>query len=158
MAPSSVFEEIEPSGRLEQLLTYWQRMGGGGMPRRNQIDLMEMSPALMPHVFLVDVLEEGRSFRWRLIGQHIIRHAGSDDTGLDLDISIAPAMRATIVGHYQQVVRERRPLCHRGDFPGRDLRAYRYERLLLPVLAVDGLSIDTVLGAAVFTPSPHTEP
>jgi hypothetical protein len=151
VAPSRVFEEIEPTGRLEQLQTYWRRMGGGSIPRRNQIDLMEMSPALLPHAFLVDVLEEGRRFRWRLIGQHIVRHAGTDDTGLDLEISIAPAMRETIIGHYQRVVRERQPLCHRGDFPGRDLRAYRYERLLLPVLAIDGESIDTVLGGAVFS-------
>jgi hypothetical protein len=149
--PTSVFEEVEPAGRLEQLLTYWQRLAGGGVPRRNQIDLMEMSPSLLPHVFLVDVLEDGRRFRWRLIGQHIVRHAGTDDTGLDLDISVAPAMRETIIGHYQRTVREGRPFCHRGDFPGRDLRIYRYERLLLPVLSVDGTSVDTVLGGAVFS-------
>lgn len=154
MAFPGVFEEIEPEGRLAQLLAYWERVGKGGIARRDQIDLMDMNPVLLPHVFMVDVLEEGRRFRWRLIGQHIVRHAGTDDTGLYLEISIAPVMRETIIGHYQQVVRERRPICHRGDFPGRDLRIYRYERLLLPVLAVDGASVDTVLGGAVFTPGP----
>lgn len=154
MAAPGVFEEIEASGRLAQLLAYWERLGGGGVPRRSQIDLMEMNPGLLPHVFMVDVMEGGTRFRWRLIGQHIVRHAGTDDTGLDLDISIAPVMRGTILGHYQRVVRERRPLCHRGDFPGRDLRTYRYERLLLPVLSVDGTFVDTVLGGAVFTPGP----
>jgi len=150
------FEEVEPSGRLEQLLAYWQRLGGGGLPRRTQIELMEISPSVLPHVFLVDALEDGRRFRWRLIGQHIVRHAGTDDTGLDLEISIAPAMRETIIGHYRQVVAERRPLSHRGNFHGRDLRPYRYERLLLPVLAADGASVDTVLGGAVFSPGAHT--
>lgn len=154
--PQPVFEEIEPQGRLVLLLAYWQRLGGGEMPRRTQIDLMEISAAVLPHVFLVDVLEEGRRFRWRLIGQHIVRQAGTDDTGLDLGISIAPAMRDTIIGHYKQVIRERRPLSHRGGFIGRDQRTYRYERLLLPVLSADGTWIDTVLGAAVFSPQPHT--
>lgn len=158
MTASSFFEEIEPSGRLAQLFAYWQKVGNGGIPRRTDIDLMEMNPALLPYIFLVDVMEEGRRFRWRLIGQYIVRHAGSDDTGLDLDISIAPAMRDTIIGHYRQVVTERRPLSHRGNFPGRDLRTYRYERLLLPVLAADGKSVDTVLGGAVFTAGLHTIP
>ncbi len=158
MTASSIFEEIEPSGRLGQLFAYWQKIGKGGLPRRTDIELMEMNPSVLPHVFMVDVMEEGRRFRWRLIGQHIVRHAGSDDTGLDLDISIAPAMRGIIIGHYRRVVGERRPLCHRGEFPGRDLRTYRYERLLLPVLAADGNSVDTVLGGAVFTAGLHTSP
>lgn len=156
--PGAHFDDIQPTGRLAQLLSYWQRLKPGGLPLRRDIDLMGMNPAILPHVFLVDVLEEGQRFRWRLIGQHIIRHAGTDDTGLDLGISVAPHMRPTIIGHYQQVVRERRPLCHRGNFIGRDGRAYHYERLLLPVLADDGAAIDTVLGGAVFVADEHTLP
>ncbi len=152
------FGDIQPTGRLAQLLSYWQRLRPGGLPLRRDIDLMGMNPAFLPHVFLVDVLEDGRRFRWRLIGAHIVRHAGTDDTGLDLDISVAPHMRPTIIGHYQQVVRERRPLCHRGDFTGRDGHDYHYERLLLPVLADDGASVDTVLGGAVFAVEAHTAP
>jgi hypothetical protein len=111
---------------------------------------MEMAPALLPHIFLVDVLDDGQCFRWRLIGRHIVRHAGSDDTGLDLGISIAPEVRPIVIGHYREVVRGRRFLSHRGNFIGRDGRAYRYERLLLPVLAAEGSAVDTVLGGAVF--------
>ncbi len=132
----------------------WRDLVPGGLPGRQHLDPVRIGSSLLPHVFLTDVLDGGNRFRWRLIGQHIVRHAGTDDTGLDLDISIAPVMRGTILGHYQRVVRERRPLCHRGDFPGRDLRTYRYERLLLPVLSVDGTFVDTVLGGAVFTPEP----
>jgi hypothetical protein len=150
------FEAVQPSGRLAQLLDYWQQLEPGGLPRRTDIDLMEMNPVLLPHVFLVDVLEDSQRFRWRLIGKHIIRNAASDDTGLDLEVSIAPSMRPTIIGHYQQVVRERRPLCHRGEFIGQDGRVYSYERLLLPVLAADGRAVDTVLGGAVFEAERHT--
>jgi hypothetical protein len=145
-----VFEQIEPSGRLAQLLAYWQGVRPGALPRRRDIDLMTIGTALLPYIFLVDVLESGRRFRWRYIGTHITRHAASDDTGLDLEISVAPRLRETIIGHYRRVVSERRPLCHRGDFIGSDERVYRYERLLLPVLADDEASIDTVFGGAVF--------
>ncbi len=152
------FGDAAPTGRLAQLLAYWQRLKPDGLPLRRDIDLMGMNPAILPHVFMVDVLDGGQRFRWRFIGAHIVRHAGTDDTGLDLDISVTPHMRSTIIGHYQQVVRERRPLCHRGNFVGRDRRNYHYERLLLPVLADDGASIDTVLGGAVFAAEAHTLP
>lgn len=152
------FGDTAPTGRLAQLLAYWQRLKPGGLPSRRDIDLMGMNPAILPHVFLVDVLDSGQRFRWRFIGAHIVRHAGTDDTGLDLDISVTPHMRSTIIGHYQQVVRERQPLCHRGNFVGRDRRSYHYERLLLPVLADDGASVDTVLGGAVFAAETHTLP
>jgi len=154
--PHSAFEEVEPTGRLAQLFEYWQKLRPGALPRKTDIELMEISPSVLPHVFLVDVLENSTRFRWRLIGKHIVRHAGTDDTGLDLGISIAPAMRSVILDHYQRVVNERHALCHRGRFVGRDHRTYGYERLLLPVLAADGASVDTVLGGAVFVVDPHT--
>lgn len=152
------FGDIAPRGRLAQLLSYWQRLRPGELPSRSDIDPMGMNPAFLPHVFLVDVLDGGQRFRWRLIGAYIVRHAGTDDTGLDLDISVTPHMRPIIISHYQQVVRERRPLCHRGDFVGRDGRRYHYERLLLPVLADDRASIDTVLGGAVFATDSNESP
>ncbi len=152
------FDDAAPTGRLAQLLAYWQRLNPGGLPLRRDIDLVRMNPAILPHVFIVDVLDGGQRFRWRFIGAHIVRHAGTDDTGLDLDISVTPSMRATIIGHYQQVARGRQPLCHRGDFVGRDRRTYRYERLLLPVLADDGAYVDTVLGGAVFAAEAHASP
>jgi hypothetical protein len=48
------------------------------------------------------------------VSTEIIRHSGTDDTGLDLEISVMPKMRATVLAHNRQVVRERRPLAHRG--------------------------------------------
>ena len=138
MAEPPAFAEVEPEGRLAQLLDYWKSLRPGDLPRRTDIDLMGMSPTLLPHIFMVDVIDDGARFRWRLIGTHIVRHAGSDDTGLDLDISIAPAMRPVILGHYRRAVASRHAICHRGDFGGRDGRTYRYDRLLLPVLAEIG--------------------
>lgn len=145
----SVFETIEPSGRLAQLVAYWRRLVPAGLPGRQHVDPVEIGATLLPHIFLADVLDDGRRFRWRLIGTHIVNHAASDDTGRDLDATIAPEMRETIIGHYRETMRTRRPLCHRSEFVGRDRRVYRYERVLMP-LAGDGSAIDMILGGAVF--------
>jgi len=143
------FETVEASGRLGQLLAYWRDLAPGRIPGRCHVDPISIGPALLPYIFLTDVLDGGRRFRWRLIGTHIVNHAGSDDTGHELEATIAPQMRQTIIGHYREVVRERQPLCHRSEFVGRDRRIYRYERLLLP-LAANGQTVDMILGGAVF--------
>jgi hypothetical protein len=145
----SLLLAIEPAGRLADLLVYWRGLVTGRLPGRADIDPLDIGASLLPHVFLADVLEGGGRFRWRLIGTHIVTHALTDDTGKDFEVSIAPAMRATIIEHYRKVVISRRPLCHRGSFTGRDGRGYRYDRLLLP-LAADGMTVDMILGGAVF--------
>lgn len=152
------YEETRPSGKLALLLDHWLQLCAAGLPRRRDIDLMRLDASLLPHVFLLDVLDGGARFRWRLIGTEIVRHSGTDDTGLDLEISVMPKMRPTVLAHNRQVVSERRPLAHRGDFVSRDRRIHRFERLLLPVLADAGDVVDTVLGGAVFTPGLHTTP
>lgn len=146
----TAFEEIEPTGKLTQLLDYWRHLRPRDLPRRTDIDLMRLAPELLPNVFLVDVLEQGQRFRWRLIGTQIVQHAGTDDTGLDLEIGVIPAMRAEVMAQNRQVVRERRPLCHRGYFVSRGLQFHRYERVMLPVLSDDGTHVDTILGCSVF--------
>jgi len=152
----SVFETIEPSGRLAQLVAYWRHLVPSGLPGRRHLDPVMIGAALLPHIFLADVLDGGRRFRWRLIGTHIVNHAASDDTGRDLDATIAPGMRETIIGHYRETIATCRPLCHRSEFIGRDRRVYRYDRVLMP-LADDGTTVDMILGGAVFGRLPETD-
>jgi hypothetical protein len=148
-AQDPVFEKIEPAGKLSRLRDYWQGLVPSGLPGRQHIDPLAIGSSLLAHVFLADVIEGGMRFRWRLIGTHIVTHAGTDDTGQELDATVAPRLRDTIIGHYRLVTLERRPLCHRSEFIGRDKRVYRYERLLLP-MAADGATVDMIFGGAVF--------
>ncbi len=104
---------------------------------------------MLPYVFLADVLDGGQRFCWHLVGTRIVSHAGTDDTGKELGATGAPGTRDAIIGHYRQVARDRQPLCHRSEFVGQGGRAYRYDRLLLP-MASDGAAVDMIFGGAVF--------
>lgn len=146
---ASIFMEIAPPGKLAALLAFWQRLVPSGLPGRQHLDPIAIGPALLPYVFLADVLDGGQQFRWRLIGTHIVSHAGADDTGKELSATVAPGTRDTIIGHYRQVARDRQPLCHRSEFVGQDGRVYRYDRLLLP-MAADGVTVDMIFGGAAF--------
>ena len=148
-AQGSIFEEIEPPGKLAAILAYWRNLVPAGLPGRQHIDPITIGTGLLPHIFLTDVLDGGARFRLRLIGTHIVSHAGTDDTGQELDATVVPRLRDTIIGHYRLVALERRPLCHRSEFVGQDKRVYRYDRLLLP-MAADGETVDMIFGGAVF--------
>ena len=64
---------------LRALHRYWLgKCDGRNHPARVDIDPTEI-PALLPHVMLVEVLDRGRKFRFRLVGTAVAR--GKDPTG-----------------------------------------------------------------------------
>lgn len=64
---------------LRRLHRYWlSKRGARAHPARADIDPTEI-PALLPFLMLVDVLDQGRKFRFRLVGTAVAR--GRDPTG-----------------------------------------------------------------------------
>lgn len=66
---------------LLDLHDYWQsRRGAQAFPARADIDPVDI-PALLEHLLLVDVLQDPLDFRYRLVGGHIVHHAGHNIQG-----------------------------------------------------------------------------
>jgi len=135
---------------LRRLLEYWQtkRRTLGRLPARADIDPLEMRFAL-GHLILADV-EHGDPirFRHRLIGTHIVEHAGYDATGLYIDEVPDTDLAKHVIPSYRRVVTTREPVSERirGVVGG---RATNLEMLRLP-LSVDGQRVDMVLTGAYF--------
>src|SRR5436190_2826857 len=80
--------------RLHQVHAYWQsRRAGRQMPSRSDIDPTDI-PGLLPFVFLVEVLNEPRDFRFRLAGTHFSEFAGMEVTGRTIGEVFPPAFNA----------------------------------------------------------------
>jgi len=63
------------------LIAYWDRhRENAPAPSRQHIDPVDI-PRLLPYVGLVDVLEGGACFRFRLVGQHIVDNHGKNIVG-----------------------------------------------------------------------------
>lgn len=83
-APSVIWNprlEDLTSEKLRFLFRYWSglpRSGAG--PRVDRIDPLDMRPAL-GNIMLVDVVEGGRDFRYRLYGSVLAEVSGLDMTG-----------------------------------------------------------------------------
>jgi hypothetical protein len=66
---------------LKFLLSYWTRLKGErALPDAAQIDPLEMRPAL-GHINLLDVVDDGRDFRFRLFGTAVVAATEVDLTG-----------------------------------------------------------------------------
>lgn len=135
--------------RLRALFGYWrEKRGDRAMPARDDLDPLEI-PTLLPIVGLVDVLDDGARFRYRLIGTEIVDVAGHDPTGRFLDEVLPDSGYAEyLIGLFREVARERRPLYGESDFRGPGRIEHRVRRLLMP-LSRDGRAVDMIFGGQV---------
>lgn len=131
---------------LSAILTYWNgKRGERVAPPRSAIDPNDFIDAL-PRVKLIDVLRGpgGKlDFRFRLAGTWIGSILGTELTRLR-PLDLQPPQFGTMVhAHYEQCVRERRPLLHKVEIDS-VRRVHNYARLLLP-LSSDGVEIDMLM-------------
>ena len=139
------------------LYTYWQsKRGTRAMPSRADIDPGEFR-ALLPHVMLVDVVDGGADFRYRLVGTELERHFGRSVTGHLLNELGNGTYLDYIRSLYLSVMIEGVPVYSANSYD--DGRAgfaliasfKRAYRLMLP-LSRDDSSVDMVLCGQVFEP------
>ena len=133
---------------LNELVAYWDARRAGRMaPRPSDIDAMELT-AHWPRLFMLDVLDGGSDFRYRLIGRALVQRMGRDSIGRRMSDLYAPepAVLGTIVGRFRRVVDEKRPIFTRGRFfwvP--DRRHRRFVSAAMP-LSDDGTTVNIILG------------
>lgn len=147
---------------LEAFYAHWRaRRGGRAMPRRADIDPVEMPPRLLPNVFLTEVVDGGARFRFRLIGTSAVNAIGAELTGRYVDeVNESVVYRDYITGLYRRVVQRRLPVFSMSVY-SRDgalgLARHTTQRLMCP-LSSDGATVDMVFSCQVFAhASPLTE-
>lgn len=140
--------------RLGQLLDWWtghcDRLGH--LPARRDFDPLLMR-ALLPYIYMVDVIDLGRRYRWRLIGTEITAMARRNSTGRYFDEIHDAAAYAEATASFAAVVSACRPQRSVGALSYLDRGFVTYEAMKVP-LADDGRRIDMILGLAVIAPEP----
>jgi len=139
------------SSELRNLFEYWHRKRGVHLaPPRAAIMPSEMR-ALLPRVFIVEVVGSPPRFRFRLAGTLIVDRFGEEITGRFLDELDLDKRNREIVDDYRRVVETHEPVCSRWRYTKHDGTMLSYERLLLP-LSSDGGLVDMILGGAAEEP------
>ncbi|HXZ00677.1 MAG TPA: PAS domain-containing protein [Stellaceae bacterium] len=135
---------------LKELLAYWQRRrpAADRLPGRAHIDPVDI-PALLPHIFLVDVQRAPRIYRYRLFGTELADSYGRDITGKAVDELFTDVFRKAVTLVFNHVVDHRAPLRTYGTMAWREKHHLRFEAVQMP-LAADGAAVDMILGAVVY--------
>ena len=138
--------------RLVEVADYWQSIRGDRMmPARGDMDPLRMPRHLLPHLELIDVLQQPEvRLRWRLIGTHVTTAVARDATGKYFDELYLGEDLVTVSEPFEWVAVHGEPLRWHGTsgFIGREWQAY--EGVYLP-LSNDGKTVDMILAAVQYT-------
>ena len=128
---------------LRTLLSYWNELPKGvRLPLSQKIDPLNMRAAL-GYVMLLEVLDDGMDYRYRLYGSIIAGHAGFDATGLLVSEIPISQMVPFFLACYQACLMRKEHLFTR-HVPPMEVRVRSWDRLILPLENGDG-AIDRLL-------------
>ena len=119
--------------RHKALLDYWVvKRQERTMPDRSDIDPIDI-PKLLPDIGLLDIVDGGRRFYFRVVGSNINHAFGHDYTGHYLD-DVAPIGYSQFITLlYRKVIQTRCPVYSLGKCRYRDSSVRSIQRLLLPL-------------------------
>lgn len=121
---------LEPEA-LRFLNRFWrERRGTAALPPSAAIDPLELRPAL-GHLMLLEPVDAGADFVYRLYGSIVAEHAGIEMTGKRVTDVPAPLVAVYFLATYRAVMAERRPLfAHHATH--HDIQIAQWDRLILP--------------------------
>ena len=135
---------------LGPALSYWLgKRGGLAMPRKRDIDPVEIPPKILPNLQLIEVIDDGARFRYRLVGTALVDAYGRDFSGRIAD-ELFPDDRLNFVqGIYRSVCTSKAPIFSRNKYhTPRNIDLFSM-RIYLP-LSDDGFAVHHILGAMRF--------
>ena len=141
---------------LVRFYDYWAALCKDRLlPARADIDPLEVPSGYLPNLMLIDVLQDPRRYRYRLVGTNIVGATGADRTGRFFDEVPFFQTYPAVIKQYDTVVESRQPLHSLEPFTNLATgSAYEVDRLLLP-LSSDGALVDTVLVLFQFNTGPY---
>lgn len=135
------------TAELKQIYHYWsEKAGKRAMPSRRDLDPIIDIPQLTSNIWLVDVDHDPVMFRFRLLGEEVIRRYGADFTGKRLDEVDLGSRGEAIRSEYKQVVNSKKPVYSQHQIYIEETQtSLPYERIVMP-LSDDGETVNMLLG------------
>ncbi len=148
-------EDELPQPELKFLFKWWNENRGEEMAASPlDVDPFKLKPVL-GRVAVLDILEGGEEFKYRLYGSAIIQEPGKDLTGLLLSDIWTP-LRTFFAITYRAVVLRKEPLYTRHE-PHHSLKMTTWDRLILPLSSGNEVERIIVALVPVYTSEPKPE-
>jgi hypothetical protein len=141
---------------LRRLLAYWSTLATPErLPAANRIDPVEMRTAL-GYVALLDVIEDGRDFRYRLFGTTLAAVSEFDMTGRMLsEHPASPYIVEFLLAAYRAALRRQAPLFTE-HAPAGTVVVTAWQRLILPLVDEAGQVVRFLSGNLPVAPQGRT--
>lgn len=139
-----IWVQLRRRAELCALHRFWlekKLRAGGRLPSRSAIRPEELKPWL-GWINLLEVVDGGRDYVFRLYGSNVAREFARDLTGRSIS-ELPPEHVPIVTAPFQRVMRERLP-CATRHLIHIEGRSFVWERLVLP-LAEDGEAVDILL-------------
>ena len=154
--------EIEPdqiSDDQRASLVYWEslaKQAPHAIPAIEDFDLFQLPPAVLPTTHVVDVLNDGRDFRFRFWGSGFRDYLGYDGTGLSTEDLKPSAIAEPVRAAYKTVVDEARPFAMISEFQrGATTQITGFQTFIrLPLANADG-SVGQIVSVVEFQMNDH---
>jgi hypothetical protein len=127
---------FDEAGRLRSLDAYWRARAADGLPGQEIIDPLALR-AWLGRLLVVDVLDGGRDFMYRLYGTDVADTFGQDMTGRSPQ-GFPPHHVEIIVDPYRAVTAARQPRYTAHILSIQQRRFAAWERVILPIADTDG--------------------
>lgn len=119
---------------LFQLWREAQAGGAEGIPDRDAFSIEALKRiGILGHEFVIEPIEGGRDWRYRLVGADIVWMFGHDPTGIPFTQHFVPFEAEKCIAFSNQVARSRQPVFLRARFVSEGHSASLLETMSLPV-------------------------
>lgn len=127
-----------PTKQLPFVLNLWQSLrDANGRVTPAQIDPFALRPAL-GYILLIDVLEDGADFQYRLYGSEVARVAGFDMTGKRTSEIVTGSLAGNFyIAGYRALLKRPEPLFTWQEMP-MQITINNWDRIVLPLSGPDG--------------------
>lgn len=143
---------------VDRFAQLWQaKRGAGAYPDRADFEFEELAP-WFGHVIIMDMLENGADFRYRMVGTAITRFLNRDYTGQTVMESNYAGARDKVLDTFHRPVREGRPVFRRGHVIWAVDKSWRtYQSVHCPISA-GGQAVAMTIGVLYFSLDPVPDP
>lgn len=121
----------------------------GELAERAAFDPIDI-PRLLPHIFLVDPVEGGHDFRYRLIGDHIRERSPENFTGRLLSEIADIGSQSQLIDLYHQAIAQRAIVGTRIPYRTPGLQADSYYDVVVAPFADKNEEIVQLIGVAIY--------
>ena len=126
------------SPRLRAFQAYWRGLApDGAVAAYSAFDVVQLPRPLVAFLILLDVIEAGRDFRYRVVGTGVVDAIGRDFTGETVSEYRHRHEPPAVAEGYRRVCDRRAPDLYQGTLESVGKEFIRYERLAMPLAGDD---------------------